>query len=152
MIWGPAQGIKLHSRTDFLLTCTHVEKNGSKFNHEHLVGIPKIALYLDGYQFHVSDENNNFINDIKKRELISNHPEYLTWTITWNDLEQFDQVFLEENKQNARSYFLFERLKEPGFKETKQSLLQVIKKLFPQKLYNSKNNMERLLMLMESDL
>src|SRR5690606_29877849 len=58
----------------------------------------KIAVYLDGYQYHASSEHNVFERDLNIRKSIASQPEFRSWTLTWNDLDVF-QKYLEGNKE-----------------------------------------------------
>ncbi len=128
---GPTDGIKYQTRSDFLFICTYLKINNEDVS---LESVPRLAIYLDGYQYHASAENNRFATDLIKRLAIIDSGNHLTWTLTWNDLDQFDQD-LEDD--------LARQLNENGFSKTKNSLL----KAFKSKKDNSfaKNSMNRLL-------
>lgn len=93
IVLGPKNGIEFNTRTDFLISCNrYVFKN-----QDYQSQIPKIALYLDGYQFHASENHNVFERDLKIRKAIVAHNDFKTWTLTWNDLDLF-QKELEGDK------------------------------------------------------
>jgi DEAD/DEAH box helicase domain-containing protein len=139
---GPKEGIEYHTRTDFLITCTFAEINGNRV--EDLLQIPKIAIYLDGFQYHASEENNRFVNDFEKRNAINKNRDYKTWSLTWDDIEKFDQRFLPINEQNSKTDFLEELFDDKGFKQTKSKLLKVVRNDIIN-VSEAKNNVERLL-------
>lgn len=143
---GPANGIEFPTKPDFLFYSTYARLNGEKV--EDLQQIPRLAIYLDGYQFHASEDNNRFSQDYRKRQGINFNPEYHTWTLTWEDLEKFDQRFIAERDQINRSDFLYRKLEEDGYKDTKKALVCANKKpIIP--IYEAQNNMERLLFILE---
>jgi len=85
---GPAQGVALATKPDFQFVCTYAEINGKEISVEQ---VPQWSVYLDGYAFHASEENNGFNNDLKRREAIRTcqNPLRQTWTLTWSDLKSF---------------------------------------------------------------
>lgn len=145
------EGVAFATRTDFLMSCTEACIKGQKITDLSL--IPQIAVYMDGYQYHASSNHNNFENDFKKRQAINNATlgNYATWTLTWNDLEQFDQRF-DQEKQHNRSDFLYDQLLEPGFAKTSASLRKNVGKANPIELYEAYNNFERLLKFLQFPL
>ena len=52
---------------------------------------PEIAVYLDGFQFHASAENNNIASDATKRAAVRAGGR-LVWSLTWDDVEQFHRA------------------------------------------------------------
>ena len=88
---GPKDGIAYSTRVDFLVVCAEYTYKGISYVDE----VSKIALYLDGYQFHASKEHNVFEKDVRIRQAIAAQPEYRTWTLTWNDLNNL-QAILEK--------------------------------------------------------
>ncbi len=85
---GPAQGVALVTKPDFQLICVYAEIDGKEISVEQ---VPQWSIYLDGYAFHASEENNGFVNDFKRREAIRSclNPLRHTWTLTWSDLKSF---------------------------------------------------------------
>lgn len=137
---GPSDGIEYHTRTDFLFTCTSAQLNGIDMREE----IRKVAIYLDGYQYHASEAHNRFENDFTKRQAINANNQFTTWTLTWDDMERFDEGFKDAQDQKNRKDFLAKKLSEEGFKQTKKALLGAVK---TEKLdiFDCQNNFERLL-------
>jgi DEAD/DEAH box helicase domain-containing protein len=144
---GPSDGIKYHTRTDFLIICTGFESDIENTNTANPNSIPKIAVYLDGYQYHASSDHNRFTGDLLKRDSINSNQQYTTWTLTWSDLELFDLQFIE-TKDGSSSDSLAKRLGEPGFSQTRNTLKQAINEnLIP--VDEGNNNLERLLILLQ---
>jgi DEAD/DEAH box helicase domain-containing protein len=103
--------------------------------------IPKIAIYLDGYQFHASEENNIFENDIRIRKAIIAQPEFKTWSLTWTDLDYF-QKQLEGDKVNYDDVAI---LFKNNFGNNYEKLLHTIQKGEKLNYSLSLNSVERLL-------
>ena len=144
---GPVDGITYHTRADFLMICTRAEIRGIDKKNE----VPRIAIYLDGYQYHASDEHNRFENDFKKRKAIIANPEYLTWTLTWKDIDQFDQIFLEEKDRVDIEDELRVLIKRADFAKTRKTLIASTKK---EKIDFSipQNNFERFVLVLKNPL
>ncbi|MCH7396742.1 DEAD/DEAH box helicase [Belliella sp. DSM 107340] len=147
VVLGPQYGVRFITRTDFLIICTSASFNGNGF--DDLERIPRIAIYLDGFQYHASAENNRFLNDLEKRQGIIENAQYLTWTLTWEDVERFDASFLGGEEIKKAEDFLFKLSKQEGYKETKKKILENFGSKDPIKVYDAKNNFERLLTLLK---
>ena len=143
---GPNDGIEFHTRTDFLMICTDYSINGESI--EDLTSIPRIAIYLDGYQYHASKEHNRFLNDIEKRNAIRNSGSHISWTLTWDDIELFDSGFIETGIIE-NSDVLEERLKQKEFDTTRKTLLKATQRNSIA-LSNYKNSFTRLLEVIKS--
>lgn len=85
---GTKDGIAYSTRTDFLLVCAKYKIDGKDYKDE----VPRIAMYLDGYQYHASEAHNVFERDIEIRKAISKNPQYRSWTLTWKDLDQWEAL------------------------------------------------------------
>jgi len=74
---GPAQGVPIHCRPDFVLKPLRPSK-----------GLP-IAVFLDGFAYHADTEldNNRISDDIAKRNAIRMSGGMLVWSLTWADLK-----------------------------------------------------------------
>lgn len=88
---GPANGVELVTLADFSFHCIAANINGVEISGEELHGFLPIVIYLDGYQYHASKENPRFENDLKKRRAIQQSGKYLSWTMTWDDIGQFEE-------------------------------------------------------------
>jgi len=51
----------------------------------------KIAIYLDGFQFHGSSANNQIAGDSRKRTDLRNSG-HIVWNLTWEDVEGFHKA------------------------------------------------------------
>ena len=123
-----AKGVKYYTIADFLIS----EPGNDDFK--------PIALYLDGYQFHGALNGGpepRFFKDIKQRESIILSNRYITWTITWDDLNLADN-----DKEGKRSDELFGYRYEP----TKQMLVQM--KLHESLFSKGLNSFDRLMALL----
>lgn len=137
IVLGPKDGIAYNTRTDFLIVCgsyTHQDKDLRD-------QIPKIAVYLDGYQYHASAENNVFENDIRIRKAISAQQEYKTWSLNWNDLNNF-QKQLEGDKTGADE---ITNLFKNNFTNNYTKLLTTIQNGDKINYAQSTNNVDRLI-------
>src|SRR5690606_20547645 len=147
VVLGPSHGVQFITRTDFLLICTAASFGGKAL--DDLTNVPQIAVYLDGFQYHASLENNRFLNDLEKRQGILANAQYLTWTLTWEDIEKFDSGFLGEKEFHKSEDFLCQTSKKEGFFETRKVILKKFGANDPIKVYEAKNSFERLLVLLK---
>lgn len=144
---GPDKGVEFYTRPDFLLSCTHIESDNNTV--EDISELPAIAIYLDGYQYHASDEINRFENDIEKRKAIIRSGGFYTWTLTWNDLERFEAGLNDSgNDENKANDELFSLLTQDGYKNTVRKLSGALRNRNIN-LLGAKNNLERLIMLLQ---
>ncbi len=60
---------------------------------------PDIAVYLDGFQFHASAENNNLDADAAKRAAARANG-MLVWNLTWDDVQSFHKAASSEVWRN----------------------------------------------------
>ncbi len=56
---------------------------------------PKVAVYLDGFQFHASSTHNNVAADARKRGEVRAGGD-LVWNLTWQDVEQFHRAVIAD--------------------------------------------------------
>lgn len=147
VVLGPQNEIKYITRTDFLFICTSANFQGKAF--DDLDMIPRIGVYLDGFQYHASEENNRFLTDLEKRQGIINNTQYLTWTLTWEDVERFDSGFLGGEENKKAEDFLFQLSKKDGYKETRSKILQKFGGHDPIRVFEARNNFERFLCLLK---
>lgn len=89
VLLGPADGVRYTTRADFMITCISYKLNGEE-DDNIIYSFKPIAVYLDGYQYHASEINNSFIKDLEKRKGIIESNKYYTWTLTWEDLDNFE--------------------------------------------------------------
>jgi DEAD/DEAH box helicase domain-containing protein len=135
-------GVAERTRTDFYITLTDVNIGGeSIIEQSHLHSFKNIAIYLDGYTYHASKENQRFIGDLKKRQSILNSGDKITWSLTWSDLELFDEINPEKRNDE---YVHLQR-----YNTTKQKWLKIPNvKDANSELFTSQNSFERLLWLL----
>ena len=139
---GTHDGVEYATRPDFLIICTSAIVNGKSIGDNIL--IPKVAIYMDGYQYHASKEHNRFGNDYKKRLSIKESKDYISWTLTWDDLEIFDKQF-EDNKNELNQDFLSSIFQNKDFKANQNAINKLSKK--SSSFYKCDNSLERLLFL-----
>lgn len=145
---GPADGVEYHTRTDFMVICTEALLDGQVMDTHYDTRLPKVAIYLDGYQYHASSENNRFENDLRKRRAILQNPAFVTWTLTWEDIERFDEGLSEAGPQPNRADGLSQQLQKEGFRDSAKALLKSAKNLRIN-VSEAQNNLERLLKFLE---
>ena len=51
-----------------------------------------IAIYMDGYHFHASGKHNVFAKDFMKRQSIERSKQYMSVTLTWADMNKFEDA------------------------------------------------------------
>lgn len=137
---GPKDEIQYSTRTDFLVTCSRYLKEGIDLSEQ----MKKLAIYLDGYQYHASAEHNIFEKDIEVRKSIAANPLFKTWTLTWKDLDYFENTISGDKPDTDNQSQLFDQY----FKVNYNKLMG---RLTGQKInYSlSGNNMSRLLFQLE---
>lgn len=101
---GASDNVAYRTRTDFFITLTSVSTKGQPVeDFTNKTTFKNIAVYLDGYIYHATKENQRFVNDLQKRSAIVNSGDKITWTLTWNDLEKFDSTD-EQNRKDGLAY------------------------------------------------
>ena len=132
---GPALGVKERTIPNFQFICKKAVINGTEIEDIDKV-IPQWAVYTDGYRYHATEECSRFYKDFDKREAIRTREQsdekgnykMLTWTLTWDDLDNYQKKGTDEFKGDGL-YIPYSRRDEQ----------------FPNKLQDFSNNMERLL-------
>jgi DEAD/DEAH box helicase domain-containing protein len=143
---GATEGVAYRTRTDFFITLTDISLNGESIaNIELLSSFKNIAIYLDGYTYHATSENQRFVNDLKKRESIVKSGNKITWTLTWNDIEKFDALTDDE------------RIDSLAFNSSYMNTLRTLKKIPYWDTYNSElikaqNSLDRLIWMLMNPL
>lgn len=137
---GPAQGVRHHSRADFLIRLEGGRIADQELSAEECHAYSSLAIYLDGYQYHATQACFRFENDLEKRRAIRENPEYATWTLSWSDIDHFEQYKsdLLENPDTLKpgNTWLSNLRQLSRYKQCDLSLLR------------SQNNLERLLWLL----
>lgn len=133
---GPSSGVRYTTIADFLVTCSDAKINGKKIE-EPITTFKQIAVYLDGYQYHASAENNRFIQDLEKRKSILDTEKYFIWTLTWKDLDLFEEG-LADNIKEIYDHELNKNLNHPLLNNNSNNLAK------------GKNNLSRFIWLLEN--
>ncbi|MBU2554054.1 MAG: DUF1998 domain-containing protein [Bacteroidetes bacterium] len=124
---GKAQGVAETTRSDFYFKCVKVIHGEDSFEEgPELEAFKDIALYMDGYTFHASNQHMRFYQDMKIRNAIAETPNIRPWVLSWSDLKLFDDqqtdgLFLDENKYRETLHKLS---KVPLWKSTKKELIK----------------------------
>jgi len=113
---------------------------------EIIDSIPKIAVYLDGYQYHATAENNRFVGDIIKRIAIKQSNRYITWTLTWDDLTFFENSMAGQPNDIDEFY--------KNVRDCNQNYIKLqrapLYKGFDEMLKTKRNNLERLFYILSN--
>lgn len=90
---GPKENVSIPTRADFIIYPQGDLRNTT---------LP-IAIYTDGYKYHVKPgvDEARIYDDVIKRNAILSSENYQVWSITWDDVIEF-----EENEVNQNLYFL----------------------------------------------
>ncbi len=80
------KGVKFATRPDFVFKCVCSTINGESQSFEKLEEIKTIVVYLDGYQFHATNENKRVLSDLKIRNAITESERYNLWIFSWDDI------------------------------------------------------------------
>ncbi len=135
---GEAHGLPMNTRTDFLLRCIALEQHGEAVEDiDRLMAYREVAVYMDGFVYHASNENLRFTTDIAIRDAIAALPNLQPWSLSWDDVVLFER---EEDQERQ------DKLVVPGNAKVKQYLRQLRKNVpFHDNLWSAKNSIERLL-------
>ena len=88
-----SDGVQYYTRPDFLIEPTVAEVQGKDvLNAESGSAIPRMAIFMDGYQFHASAAHNRFAGDVQKRLGLLDSGAFRSWTLTWDDLRRFERA------------------------------------------------------------
>jgi DEAD/DEAH box helicase domain-containing protein len=136
---GVAQGFDRATRPDFLMTATIVPED-MELERE---AIPQLAIYLDGYQFHASEQHPRFGGDILKREQLRLHHGYAVWTLTWDDLVRFEEELADVSSIEGAD-FLKQAFQARPTSEHVIKVAQATHSSLPQS-FDLNNNMSRLM-------
>ncbi len=145
---GPLDGVRYTTIADFMITPLLVKEGIFEINRS-LSDYKPIAVYLDGYQFHASKENNRFVRDIEKRKSIFDSNKYHVWTLTWKDLELFDDPLAERsNNGNDTIRDKYEGEIPPGVKQIIRQ--HPFSRSLKSELQDCKNNFQRFIWFLEN--
>ena len=135
---GEKDGIEFGTRSDFYFKCSSIEINGESVQDiEQIQSYSDVALYLDGFTYHASENNMRFYKDIGIRNSIAQTQNIKQWSLSWRDLEIFekreeDEFFLN-NKRYRSSINLMNSILEKAKISVNNSILE------------NRNSIERLL-------
>jgi len=140
-------------RSDFFITLSSMEKDGFPVDDLDLSSVKAIAVYMDGYTFHATEENQRFADDFNKRKAILESNAIISCTLTWSDLEKFDAIEKENDTQSKnfkRDFLYLDRLKYQNpisiFRDNLGS------KFLNEPLLSCRNTFERLLWILSNPL
>lgn len=147
---GPTNGVKYNTRSDFYISLSSIEKDGIAIEDDGILSSVKgIAIYLDGYTFHATEENCRFFDDLKKRIAIVESNSIISWSLTWSDIEKFDAIEKENDNQSKelkRDSLFIDKVK---YRSSVDAFRQILGNGFlNDMLFASKNSFERLLWLL----
>ncbi len=97
---GPSQGVRFATRADFVLRLVGGEENGKGISGETVSARPKIPVYTDGWQFHASREHPRFATDVGQRQAILDSGQYVSWTLTYDDVVSAERLLGVDDKRN----------------------------------------------------
>jgi DEAD/DEAH box helicase domain-containing protein len=151
---GPTNGVKYNTRSDFYISLSSIEKDGIAIEDEGVLSSVKgIAIYLDGYTFHATEENCRFFDDLKKRVAIVESNSIISWSLTWSDIEKFDAIEKENDNQSKefkRDALFVDKVK---YRSSVDGFRQILGNTFLNSpLIACKNSFERLLWLLSNPL
>jgi len=100
---GEKDGISVSTRTDFLIKCIQIVRDGQVINDiDTLLAFKDVAIYLDGYTYHASEKHMRFYEDITIRDAISETSNMIPWSLSWSDV-----ILFESEDDNSRTDNLF---------------------------------------------
>jgi len=130
-VLNKSKGVEFYTEPDFLIRPVMMKHNdGHQWNEVAFDHLRSIAIYMDGYSYHASSQHNVFNKDFRKRQSIEASDRYMSYTLSWNDMNLF------EDKENN---------KDSVFERHQNSILQ---KLPPNPWTSQHNSMLRLFYLL----
>ncbi len=144
---GSSDGVRYRTVSDFYITLTGIEIDGLPVNDSNILEETKdIAIYLDGYTYHATKENQRFYNDVQKRMAVLDSGNRLTWTMSWSDIERFDST---EQELKRDSLFLNKQL----YKNTIKTYERIpYWNAYKSELFECRNSFERLIWQLSNPL
>lgn len=151
---GPVNGVSLNTRSDFYISLSSIEKNGVPLQDDNIVSsVKSIAIYLDGYTYHATEENCRFFDDLRKRIAIVESNAITSWSLTWSDIEKYDAVEKDNDNQSKdfkRDSLYLDKIR---YRNTFETFKQILGNGFAKDpLLSSANSFERLLWLLSNPL
>lgn len=150
---GKSEGVEFSTRSDFYISLIAAERDGIPLPEAITASAKGIAIYMDGYQYHASKEHNNFFNDLEKRMSIVKSGNKIAWTLTWEDIEQFDAVAKDNDARALEAKKDYLAIDKTRYTKT----IETYKKSSHWSKYNSElletnNSFERLLWYLKNPL
>jgi len=134
-------GINLKTRPDFVFKCLSINRPSEHASDEEILGIKDIIVFLDGHQYHASEDHRRLPSDIKIRNSIVNSGKFFLWTITWKDIEDARQSANDHLGAIAKDDLIGKMIREhPLFRDVRQAKISY------------KNNIERFILLLLSPI
>ncbi|MGK0365672.1 MAG: DEAD/DEAH box helicase domain-containing protein, partial [Saprospiraceae bacterium] len=148
---GKSQGVEFATVADFLVRCLAGNVDGKVLTTEEIASILPIAIYLDGYQYHATKENPRFEKDVAKRVSILHSNQFLTWTMTYDDLKLFEaQLSADKETKDVADKFDLQSKLLSGVRNKIQKHPPSGAKGMDTDIFKKQNNLSRLLWLMTS--
>lgn len=90
-VLNKSKGVEYHTEPDFLIRPVMMQENdGHQWKDVPFGHLRSIAIYMDGYHFHASANHNVFDKDFRKRQSIEASTQYMSFTLSWADMNLFD--------------------------------------------------------------
>jgi DEAD/DEAH box helicase domain-containing protein len=133
-----SRNVNYRTVADFFITLVSISKDGQRQEMDTISDFKSIAVYMDGYTYHASADNQRFKNDLLKRDAIAASGEIISWTLSWGDMERFDA-----GEEHAKADFV-------SYVPMYEATLQGFKKIpywnrYHSELIQIKNSMQRLI-------
>ena len=81
--------VRYTTRPDFVFKCVSWVADGESKSFDDVQQVKDIIVYLDGYQFHATNENQRVLSDLKIREAIYKSGRYHQWIFSWEDIGNY---------------------------------------------------------------
>ncbi|AXG70814.1 putative ATP-dependent helicase Lhr [Kordia sp. SMS9] len=137
---GEKDAIAINTRTDFMIKCIEVERNGVlSTDINDLLAFKEVAVYMDGFIFHASEKHMRFYDDLDIRDAIAATANIVPWSLSWTDMTLFEST---DKKLASDQYYPDAHY----YRNALQTVLRLPKtKVLHTGLLAAKNSMERLL-------
>lgn len=142
-VLNKSKGVEYHTEPDFLIRPVMMQMNdGRGWNELPFDYLRSIAVYMDGYHFHASEKHNVFAKDFMKRQSIERSKQFMSFTMSWADMNKFEEVEHKEDsvidRHNGALLNKLGRNEWRGKRNSMERLLYVLGHLWePQKLKES---------------
>lgn len=97
-ILDKSKGVEYYTEPDFLIRPVLMQQNdGRGWNEVPFSHLRSIAVYMDGYHYHASANHNVFAKDFMKRQSIERSKQYMSVTLSWADMNLFEDAEHKED-------------------------------------------------------